>query len=171
MSMAVGEYVSVSTQRQVERAELDIEQTELVADPDNELDELAKLLQGRGIQPALARQVAMQLTERDALAAHARVELGIDPSVLTSPWAAALASVCAFTIGGLIPLVAMLLAPRSIEMWVSGGAVLFALALSGAISAWLGGTPSMSSMVRTVAGGVLAMGITYAVGYVAGTQL
>jgi VIT1/CCC1 family predicted Fe2+/Mn2+ transporter len=113
----------------------------------------------------------VQLTERDALAAHARAELGIDPAAVANPIEAALASMLSFTLGGLIPLLAMVLAPRSIEIWVSGIAVLLALVGTGAVSAWLGRSPPLPSIVRTVAGGVVAMGVTYGIGKLAGTQL
>ena len=171
MSMAVGEYVSVSSQRDLENAELSMEKRQIEADPEGELHQLSKILEGRGIEPALAREVAEQVSARDAVAAHARVELGIDPDAVVNPWAAATASMIAFTIGGLIPLLAMVLAPRSIEVWVSGAAVLIALALSGWISAWLGGASTIVGVARTMFGGLLAMAITYGVGKIAGTQL
>jgi VIT1/CCC1 family predicted Fe2+/Mn2+ transporter len=169
LSMAVGEYVSVSTQRDLEAAELTIERAELEADPAGELEELTGLLETRGIDRVLAAKVAEELTEKDALAAHARVELGIDPTALTTPGAAAFASLVAFTAGGLIPLVAMVLAPRAIEVVVAGAAVLVALALSGAISATLGGAPRPRAIARTVGGGLLAMAITYGIGNIVGT--
>ena len=171
MSMAVGEYVSVSSQRDLEVAELAAEQRQIDLDPSMELDHLAILLQDRGIEPDLARKVAIQLSERDVLGAHARVELGIDPRAVVNPMAAAAASMAAFTCGGLIPLLSMVLAPRPVEVWTSGGAVLLALALSGWISAALGGAPRLVSIARTIVGGLLAMGVTYGVGRVAGTQV
>ncbi|HVI06509.1 MAG TPA: VIT family protein [Sphingomicrobium sp.] len=171
MSMAVGEYVSVSSQRDLEEAELGAEQRQIEMNPSMELDHLTNLLEGRGIEPDLARKVAVQLSERNVLGAHARVELGIDPGAVVNPLAAAAASMAAFTGGGLIPLVSMVLAPRAIEVWASGGAVLMALALSGWISAGLGGAPRLASIMRTIVGGLLAMGITYGVGRIAGTQV
>lgn len=171
LSMAVGEYVSVSTQRDLEAAELAIERAELAADPDYELAELTGLLEKRGIDHELAGQVAAELTKKDALAAHARVELGIDPGGLTNPWAAAFASLLAFTVGGLVPLVAMLLAPRAIEVFVAGAAVLVALALTGTLSATLGRAPLLPAIARTVGGGLLAMAITYGVGNLVGTRI
>lgn len=116
MSMAVGEYVSVSSQRDLEEAELAREREQIAAGPDIELEQLALALEARGMERGLAEQVAIQLTERDALAAHARVELGIDPAAIVNPYHAAVASVVAFTLGGLIPLVAMLLAPRPLAI-------------------------------------------------------
>ena len=171
MSMAVGEYVSVSSQRDLERAELAHERAELASDPGGELEELTGLLEMRGIDLELAAQVATQMTARDALAAHAQVELGIDPAGLTNPWSAALASMLSFTTGGMVPLAAMLLAPPAIGMWVAGAAVIVALALTGTFSAVLGRAPLAPAILRTVAGGLLAMGATYGVGHLAGTQL
>jgi VIT1/CCC1 family predicted Fe2+/Mn2+ transporter len=171
MSMAVGEYVSVSSQRDLEEAELAREREQIAADPDIELQQLTLLLEGRGIEHGLAEQVAVQLTERDALAAHARVELGIDPSAVVNPIEAALASMLSFTVGGLVPLLAMVLAPRSIEIWISGMAVVLALVATGAVSAWLGRSPRLASIVRTVAGGLIAMAVTYGIGKIAGGQL
>ena len=171
LSMAVGEYVSVSTQRDLEQAELAHERAELAADPAYELEQLTQLLETRGIDRELAARVAIELTGKDALAAHARVELGIDPTALTNPWAAAFASMLAFTVGGMIPLTAMLVAPQAIAVFVAGAAVLAALALSGALSASLGGARLWPAIVRTVGGGLLAMAITYGVGALVGTQL
>lgn len=171
MSMAVGEYVSVSSQRDLEESELARESRDIAADPSGQLQHLMDLLEGRGIDHELAERVAVELTERDAVGAHARLELGIDPAAVVNPWQAAFASLVAFTAGGLVPLLAMVLAPRPIAMWVSGAAVLVALGLSGAVSAGLGRTSYTVSIVRTMAGGLLAMAITYGIGRLAGTQL
>jgi VIT1/CCC1 family predicted Fe2+/Mn2+ transporter len=171
LSMAVGEYISVSSQRDLEEAEIAREREQIAENPELELRQLTMLLVGRGIDPGLAEQVALQLSERDALAAHARVELGIDPTAVVNPAVAALASMVSFTAGGLIPLLAMVFAPRAIEIWVSGAAVVLALAATGAISAWLGRSSRTASIVRTVAGGLIAMAVTYAIGKLAGTQL
>lgn len=171
MSMAAGEYVSVSSQRDLEEAELEVEKAELEANPEAELKELTQLLEGRGIDSGLAHEVAVQLTERDPLTAHARLEIGIDPGAVSNPWAAAFASMIAFTVGGLIPFVVMIVAPREIAIWVSGLAVVVALALTGWISAHLGGARWLPSISRNVIGGLLAMGVTFGVGRVAGTRL
>jgi VIT1/CCC1 family predicted Fe2+/Mn2+ transporter len=171
MSMAAGEYVSVSSQRDLEEAELALERKEIAADPEGELDELTHLLEERGIEPGLAREVAIQLTERDPLTAHARLEIGIDPAAVNNPWSAAFASMVAFTVGGIIPLIATVLSPRGLAIWVSGAAVVIALALTGWISAWLGGARQLPSIARNVIGGLLAMAITYGVGKIAGTQI
>lgn len=171
MSMAVGEYVSVSSQRDLEQAELAQERAELAADPAQELEELTRLLELRGIERELAGQVAVQITAKDALAAHARIELGIDAGALTNPWSAAFASMLSFATGGMVPLTAMLLGPRAIAIWLAGAAVIVALALTGALSARLGRARPLPAIVRTVAGGLLAMAVTYGIGYFAGTRL
>ena len=171
LSMAAGEYVSVSTQRDIERAELAREKRDLEEDPERELNLLAQLFEQRGVEPALAKDVARQMTAKDALSVHARAELGIDPEAVTNPWAAAFASFVAFTIGGLVPILAMLLSPQSTEIWVAGIAVVVAMALTGVISARLGHFAGGPSVARNVAGGLLAMAITYGVGKIAGTQV
>lgn len=169
LSMAAGEYVSVATQRDLERAELARQKADLERDPERELRVLARLFEQRGVEPKLALDVARQMSANDALGAHARAELGIDPNAVTNPWAAAFASLVSFTIGGLIPIVSMMLSPRAAEIWITGVAVVIAMALSGAVSARLGRMPIIPSVARNVAGGVLAMAITYGLGRVAGT--
>ena len=171
MSMAVGEYVSVSTQRDLEKTELEREKIELARNPERQLAILVRLFEQRGVQPQVATEVARQMSEKDALSVHARAELGIDPENVTNPWAAALASMLSFLVGGAIPVAALLLSPRAIEIWVAGAAVLIAMALTGIISARLGRTPVVRSVVRNVAGGLLALAITYGVGKVAGGQI
>jgi len=171
MSMAAGEYVSVSSQRDLEEAELATERREIEADPEGELQELTRLLEQRGIDHELATEVAVQLTERDPLSAHARLEIGIDPAAVTNPWTAAFASMVAFTAGGMIPFLATVLVPGPSGIWVSGAAVVLALAVTGWISARLGGAARLPSIVRNVVGGLIAMGITYGVGRIAGTQI
>lgn len=171
MSMGAGEYVSVSSQRDLEDAELERERAEIEANPECELVELQRLLEERGIARSLARKVALQLTARDALTAHARLEFGIDPAAVVNPWQATVASMLAFTAGGLIPLLSIILSPRAVELWISGAAVLVALTLTGWISAKLGGAPRPRSIARNVLGGLLAMAITYGVGKIAGATL
>ncbi|WP_274556764.1 VIT1/CCC1 transporter family protein [Streptomyces spiramyceticus] len=168
MSMAAGEYVSVSTQRDSEKAALAEEKRELREQPEAELDELTELLAGRGLSPDVAREAAQQLTERDALRAHARVELGIDPDELTNPWHAAAASFVAFTVGALLPLLAIVLPPESWRLQVTVVSVLIALALTGWGSARLGAAPPRPAVVRNVAGGALAMAVTYGAGSLLG---
>ncbi|MGW0122751.1 VIT1/CCC1 transporter family protein [Streptomyces sp. NPDC003327] len=164
MSMAAGEYVSVSTQRDSERAALAQERRELRESPDAELDELTELLAARGLSADVAREAAEQLTARDALRAHARVELGIDPDDLTNPWHAAGASFLAFTAGALLPLLAIVLPPPSARLWITVVSVLAALALTGWWSARLGEAPAARAVLRNVAGGALAMAVTYGAG-------
>lgn len=131
LSMAAGEYVSVSTQRDIEVAALAREQADLEKDPEKQLRLLARLFEQRGVEAKLASEVSRQMSAKDALSVHARAELGIDPEAVTNPWAAAFASLVAFTVGGLIPIVAMVLSPRHAEIWMTGVAVVVAMALTG----------------------------------------
>ncbi|RPE44972.1 VIT1/CCC1 family predicted Fe2+/Mn2+ transporter [Streptomyces sp. Ag109_O5-1] len=168
MSMAAGEYVSVSTQRDSELAALALEKRELKEQPEAELEELTELLERRGLSREVAREAAVQLTERDALRAHARVELGIDPDELTNPWHAALASFLAFTVGALLPLLAIVLPPADWRLPVTVVSVLAALVLTGWSSARSGAAAVGPAVLRNVAGGALAMGVTYAAGSLLG---
>lgn len=168
LSMAAGEYVSVSTQRDSERAALALEREELAATPQAELDELTGLLEDRGITHDLAREVAEQLTARDALDAHARVELGIDPDALANPWHAAWASFVSFTAGALLPLLAIVLPPPGWRLAVTVVSVLAALSACGVISARLGNAPARPAVMRNMIGGAIAMVVTYAVGALLG---
>ncbi|TQF74806.1 VIT family protein [Rhodococcus spelaei] len=168
VSMALGEYVSVSTQRDTERSLLAKERTELAETPGAELAELAGLYEAKGLSPATAQTVARELTEHDAFAAHADAELGIDPNELTNPWQAAGSSAVSFTIGALLPLVAILFTPASIRIPVTFVAVLVALALTGSLSARLGGSKRGRAILRVVLGGAMAMIVTYAIGQLFG---
>ncbi|MEU8542733.1 VIT family protein [Streptomyces sp. NPDC048717] len=168
MSMAAGEYVSVSTQRDSEQAALAQERRELHEDPEAELDELTAMLTARGLSPDVAREAALQLTERDALRAHAAVELGIDPDELTNPWHAAGASCLAFTVGALLPLLAITLPPTEHRLWITVVSVLGALTFTGWWSARLGEAPAGRAILRNVGGGALAMAVTYAAGSLLG---
>jgi vacuolar iron transporter family protein len=171
MSMAVGEYVSVSTQRDSEKALIAKEIRELDEEPEAELAELAGIYRGKGLSGDLALQVAEQLTAHDALAAHAEVELGIDPENYTNPWHAAWASMAAFTIGALLPLFAIVLPPTAWRIPVTVVAVVLALAFTGLVSARLGKSDAKRATVRVVIGGLLAMAVTYGIGALMGTQL
>jgi VIT1/CCC1 family predicted Fe2+/Mn2+ transporter len=171
LSMAVGEYVSVSAQRDTEKALLDKERRELEEMPEEELAELAGLYEAKGLDASLALQVATQLHAHDALAAHAETELGIDPDNLTSPWVAAGSSAVAFTVGSLLPLLAIILAPIHLKVAITVVAVAAALVLTGYLSARAGGTPYRRSILRNVAGGLLAMAITYGIGRLVGHTL
>ena len=168
MSMAVGEYVSVSSQRDTEKALLEKERGELRETPDEELAELTDMYAAKGLSHDLAAKVAEQLTERDALAAHAEVELGINPGNLSSPWHAALASMMAFTLGSLLPLIAIAVPPPHLRVPITVAAVLVALAITGLVSARLGTAPLTRPLWRNVIGGSIAMGITYAIGTLLG---
>ncbi|MFF9062805.1 VIT family protein [Streptomyces sp. NPDC014882] len=168
MSMAAGEYVSVSTQRDSERAALALERRELREQPEAELEELTGLLEERGLTREVARDAAVQLTRRDALRAHARVELGIDPDELTNPWHAAWASFLAFTVGALLPLLAIVLPPPGRRLPVTVVSVLLALACTGWSSARLGAAAPARAVVRNVGGGAVAMAVTYAAGSLLG---
>lgn len=168
MSMAAGEYVSVSTQRDSEKAALAVERRELREQPQEELQELAGLLADRGLSPEVAREAAVQLTERDALRAHARVELGIDPDALANPWHAAGASFLAFTVGALLPLLAIVLPPSSLRLPVTVLSVLAALSLTGWWSARLGASAVGPAVLRNAGGGALAMAVTYGAGSLLG---
>ncbi|MEU9443400.1 VIT family protein [Streptomyces sp. NPDC048304] len=168
MSMAAGEYVSVSTQRDSEMAALALERRELREQPEAELRELTTLLEQRGLSHEVAREAAVQLTARDPLRAHARVELGIDPEELTNPWHAACASFLAFTVGALLPLLAIVLPPADWRLGVTVGSVLAALVLTGWASARLGAANPKRAVLRNVIGGALAMAVTYAAGRLLG---
>jgi VIT1/CCC1 family predicted Fe2+/Mn2+ transporter len=168
MSMAAGEYVSVSTQRDSEKAALAVERRELREQPQEELAELAGLLRERGLSEDVAREAAEQLTRRDALRAHASEELGIDPDALTNPWHAAGASFLAFTVGALLPLLAIVLPPEAWRLGVTVVSVLGALTLTGWGSARLGAAPVGRAVLRNVAGGAVAMAVTYGAGALLG---
>jgi VIT1/CCC1 family predicted Fe2+/Mn2+ transporter len=171
MSMAAGEYVSVSTQRDSEEALLAKERRELDEEPTDELAELAGLYVEKGLDEDLALEVARQLTAKDALAAHAEAELGIDPEDLTSPWNAAFASMVSFTLGALLPLLTILLVTPDLRVWVTVAAVTVALAITGWISARFGYGSAGRAVLRNVAGGLLAMAVTHLVGQAVGTQV
>jgi len=169
LSMAVGEYVSVSAQRDADRAQLAKERRELREDPDGELLELAAIYEQKGLSAGLAREVAEELTARGAFRAHAEAELNIDPDALVNPWAAALSSMTAFIAGALLPLVAVLLPPSTAaRVPVTVVAVIAALALTGAVSARVGGGDRRVALLRTVGGGALAMAVTYTIGRLVG---
>ena len=169
LAMAVGEYVSVSSQRDSERALLHLERRELAETPDAELAELAQLYQAKGLSPDLAGQVAEQLTAHDALAAHAETELGIDPEALTNPWHAATASFLAFTTGAVLPLLAILL-PTSLRVPVTVAVVAACLVATGYAGARLGKAPAVRAVTRNLLGGALAMAVTYGIGTAIGTS-
>jgi len=171
LSMGAGEYVSVSTQRDSERSILDLEAAELRQMPQTEERELAAMYVEKGLSPETAEKVARELTEHDALRAHADIEFGIDPDNLTNPWHAAWASMVAFTIGALLPLLVVAFVPDGVRVLLTVLSVVAALALTGFVSARIGYSPRLPAVVRNVSGGLLAMGVTYLIGMLAGTQL
>ncbi|GAD33244.1 hypothetical protein MTS1_00588 [Microbacterium sp. TS-1] len=170
ISMALGEYVSVSSQSDSQRAMITKERRELAEDPAAELVELAGLYEQRGLSPETARRVAEELTEHDVVAAHLEAELGLTEDEVVSPWAAAGASALAFTVGALLPLLAILLPPADIRVPVTFVAVLIALALTGYLSARLGDSPPLRPVARVVAGGALALIATFTVGSLLGVS-
>jgi VIT1/CCC1 family predicted Fe2+/Mn2+ transporter len=171
LSMAAGEYVSVSSQSDTEEADLARERTELATQPELERQELATIYVERGLTPELAGQVAAQLTARDALRAHARDELGISSTVRARPVQAAVASALAFAVGASLPLLTALVAPaRVVVPLVSGTSLLFLTGL-GALAAWTGGAPVPKAALRVAFWGALAMAITAGVGRIFGTAV
>lgn len=170
ISMALGEYVSVSSQRDSEHALIAKERRELAEMPEQELAELAGLFVAKGLKPDTARQVALELTEHDVLAAHLSAELGIDQDDVVSPWHAAFASAVAFTIGGLLPLLTILLLPDAVRIPITFAVVLVALAITGYVAAYIGGSPRGKATARVVIGGALALIVTFAIGALLGTS-
>ncbi|HYC96017.1 MAG TPA: VIT1/CCC1 transporter family protein [Sphingomicrobium sp.] len=170
MSMAAAEYVSVSSQRDYQQSEISQQKARIAADVEGALDDLTDLVVARGIEASLARQVAVQLTKEDALNAHTRLRLGFERDQLTNPWHAALASLCSFVLGGLVPLAAVLFGGARSEMPATAAAAVVALVLTGSFSAQLGHAPKLRAALRTVIGGILAMAVTYAVGSIIGSM-
>ncbi len=168
LSMAVGEYVSVSTQRDTERALLEKERLELLNSPEAELEELATLYKAKGLSDETAHVVARELTAHDAFAAHAEAELHIDPNDLTNPWHAAFASAAAFLSGAIIPLIAIVLPPASIRIPITFISVLLVLILTGTLSAYAGGANKTKATLRVVLGGIVAMVVTFGIGKIFG---
>lgn len=164
LSMAVGEYVSVSSQKDTEIALLEKEQFELDNFPEHELTELADIYEKKGLRRETAELVAKELTAHDAFGAHAEAELQLNPSERTSPWQAAFASAASFVAGALIPFVAILLPPAALKIPVTFGAVLVALLITGIVSARVSGAPVLKVTSRVVIGGMLAMFITFGIG-------
>lgn len=168
-SMALGEYVSVSSQRDSQEALIDKERQELREDPDGELTELANLYEQQGLAASTAWQVALERTRHNALAAHLSAELNIDEHEVVNPWHAAIASAAAFAAGAVLPLLAIVLLPADVRIQLTFVAVLVALAITGAVSAHVGGSSSARAVTRLTAGGAIAMAFTYLVGTALGT--
>ncbi|GAB0117222.1 VIT1/CCC1 transporter family protein [Acidisoma sp. 7E03] len=168
MSMAAGEYVSVSSQSDTERADLSRERRELAADPEGETVELAQIYTARGLAPDLARQVAEQLMARDAIGAHARDELGLSELSTAKPIQAAVTSAATFAAGAILPVIAAVLAPRGAVLPVVFLVALIVLAVLGAVGARAGGASILKPTLRVAFWGALAMGVTAAVGALVG---
>jgi VIT1/CCC1 family predicted Fe2+/Mn2+ transporter len=171
VSMALGEYVSVSSQRDSETAQLQTERRELAHAPGLELAELTAIYEAKGLSPDTARLVAAELTVHDALAAHAEAELHVDPEDLANPARAAAASALSFLLGALLPLLAILLPPPAWRIGVTVAAVLAALALAGAISARIGGSSRRLAVTRVLIGGAAGLALTYGIGHLFGTAV
>jgi VIT1/CCC1 family predicted Fe2+/Mn2+ transporter len=171
VSMALGEYVSVSSQRDTERSLLAQERRELAEAPELELAELASLYRAKGLSEETAQRVAEELTACCAYRAHVDAELGIDPDALTNPWNAALASAISFSVGALFPLAAILLPPVAIRVPVTFGVVVVALALTAVLSARLGSASRLRAVARMVGGGTLAMAVTFGIGHLVGVGI
>lgn len=171
MSMAAGEYVSVSSQADTENADLERERAEQVNQPEFELNELAQIYVKRGVEPDLARQVASQMTAKDALGAHLRDELGISEVTTSRPIQAALTSALTFSVGAAMPLSMVLFSPADLLPWTVSIASLLFLALLGAIGAYVGGAPIWRPTLRVTFWGALAMALTAGIGSLIGTAV
>lgn len=171
LSMAAGEYVSVSSQTDTEQADIEREKKELEEMPEEELAILAQIYEKRGLKKETAMQVAIELTEKDALAAHIRDELGINEITQANPIQAALASGASFTMGGILPLAAILFAPvKGMEYWLYGSTIIFLVVL-GAIAAKTGGSNISKAVLRITLWGTIAMGLSALVGYLFGVNV
>ena len=171
LSMAAGEYVSVSSQTDIETADIAREQEELLEMPEEELNMLAKIYENRGLKKETAMQVALEFTAHDALGAHVRDELGINEISQANPIQAALASGSAFTVGGILPLLVVLFAPvKTMEYWLYGFTILFLIIL-GAFAAKTGGSKISKAILRITIWGTIAMGLSAFVGYLFGVKV
>jgi vacuolar iron transporter family protein len=168
ISMALGEYVSVSSQSDSQKALIEKERRELAEEPEVELAELTAIYQAKGLSQETAAKVAAELTAHDALAAHLSAELNIDEDDIVSPWHAAFASAVSFVIGAILPMLAILLPPPGVRVPLTFVAVLLALALTGAVGAWIGGGSRGRAAVRVVVGGALALAATFIIGNLLG---
>ena len=164
LSMGVGEYVSVSAQRDTEKALIEKERQELIDSPEMELLELMNIYKEKGLSEPTARIVAQELTDHGAFAAHLDAELGIDPENLTDPWHAAAASALAFFAGAVIPILMIVLPPVSVRIPVTFLGVFVALTITGVLSAHAGGANKLKATTRVVLGGLLAMVVTFGIG-------
>jgi VIT1/CCC1 family predicted Fe2+/Mn2+ transporter len=170
LSMALGEFVSVSSQRDSEASLIKRERQELEEQPEAELQELAELYQQRGLSASTAALVAQELTEHDAVAAHLEAELGINELELTNPWHAAISSALAFLAGSILPMVAIVLGPESIRIPLTFAASLLALGITGGVGAYLGQSPVLRPVFRVMGGGALALVISWGIGTALGVS-
>ncbi len=170
LSMALGEFVSVSSQRDSEASLIKRERQELEEHPEAELQELAELYQQRGLSASTAALVAQELTEHDAVAAHLEAELGINELELTNPWHAAVSSALAFLAGSILPMVAIVLGPESIRIPLTFAASLLALGITGGVGAYLGQSPILRPVFRVMGGGALALVISWGIGTALGVS-
>jgi len=170
LSMALGEFVSVSSQRDSEASLIRRERQELEDNPEAELLELAELYQQRGLSAATAAVVARELTEHDAVAAHLEAELGINELELTNPWHAAISSALSFVAGSALPMIAILLGPEDLRIPLTFAASLLALGLTGGIGAYLGQSPILRPVMRVMGGGALALAISWGIGTALGVS-
>ena len=170
LSMALGEFVSVSSQRDSEASQIKRERKELEENPEAELQELAELYQQRGLSASTAALVARELTEHDAVAAHLEAELGINELELTNPWHAAVSSALAFLAGSILPMVAIVLGPESIRIPLTFAASLLALGITGGVGAYLGQSPILRPVFRVMGGGALALVISWGIGTALGVS-
>ena len=164
ISMALGEYVSVSSSADSQKALIEKERLELKQMPEEELAELTGLYQAKGLKPETAAQVAQELTAHDALAAHLDIELQLDENEVLNPWNAALASAGAFTVGAMLPFATAVFLPMELKIPVTFMAVMLALGITGALGARLGGAPILRPTLRVLIGGAAALGVTFAIG-------
>ena len=171
ISMAAGEFVSVSSQRDSERAFIARRRTHISESHDSIAEELVEIYQAKGLSKKTAAQAAKELKAQGLLTRELEKESGIDPDDINSPWAAAITSAISFTIGAAIPLAAIALAPESVSVWVTGFAVLLSLILTGTLSARAGQANKLRATLRVVTWGVGAMAITYLIGYAFGVQI
>ena len=171
LSMAAGEYVSVSSQKDSEHADIAIERRSLAANPDEELKELAHIYVHRGLEPELADEVARQLHDHDAEAAHLRDELGIDQNTMANPIQASVTSALAFSVGAAVPIIASIISPNNMDVTFIVGLSLVALAISGGIGAFLGGGHRIRAAARVLIGGGIAMAITAFIGHLIGNTI
>lgn len=171
VSMAAGEYVSVSTQSDTERALVERQRAELADNPEAGIDELAGHYRAKGLTPDTAMLVARELTAHDAVGAHLEAELGLREDDYTNPWHAAFSSAVAFTLGSLLPMLAIILLPVPVKIPLTFVAVLVGLAVTGGVSAHLGDAPERPAVIRNMMGGALAMAVTWGIGHLIGVSV